>query len=496
MVSCGTDSGRHVELAARGPFDVIVDATGAPADDRLRRFRRIWFHLARGGRYCFRTADPGSGDRSAEIIRAYLDRLIAHRDPASAATDLRKEERAIAASIRRTAEEQGTVMITCGRPALPKLREVETERVLAARPDLGSVLIKKPGRGLGPGGSLRSNLEPQVVARRSDERVSEVQLREYRDVLVCPHQVLLGGGLVLPDSFRHFTKRRLRNRYLDEATPWFARYPGDLSEPQRLAGSYFYLSSEVPGHFGHLMTEQLSRMWAWSAAVERHPGLKALLQPADGRIGPAGFEREVLSAAGVGEHDIVSPVGVLRVERLLAATPMLVDPTFIHPELPEVWRRAGTNLLARAPERDSPERIFVSRGPNFDRRPCRNLTEVEEFVTRHGYTVLYPEDYGVAEQAMIFNRAERIAGFAGSGMFSLIFCAAPKPVILIAPESYTARNEYLIASALGHRITQLWCDPEVAHPEAGWDAEAYRSAFRVDLVRDGDFLADALTSDW
>jgi capsular polysaccharide biosynthesis protein len=505
LVTGDDESVVHAELAALGPFDVIIDATLEPPAARLRRFRRIWFHLKADGRYCSRGVSAGlddaAPDKKAQSVLAFVARLVddhAHgryADVEDKRPSAKKDEKAIAESIRRIGSDEDLLIITSSGPAMPKLREWEVGRVLEARPEIGAVLTSLPARTFARRGDLRYNHDRHDPRFSAEYKVPEVQLREYADVLCCPHQVVLSQDVVLPDTFRHLTHPRLKSRFLNDLHPLFARYPRKLSDAKELPGSYFYLSSEWPRHFGHIMTEQLSRMWAWSVAKQQYPDLKALLPLPGGHNELAPFERDVLSAAGVPAEDFVSPKGVLRVERLLSATPMLVNPSYVHPELVDVWRRAGKHLIGRAPEKDRPAKIFISRRSNY-KRACHNLPEVEEFFVRHGFTVIYPEDYDVAEQAMIFDRAELIAGFAGSAMFSLIFCAEPKRVILISSESYTARNEYMMAFAMGHRVSLVWCDPDIAQPEKGWDGKAFASGFSVDFARDGDFLTDAATSDW
>ncbi len=509
LVAGADDSGQHAELAALGPYQLIIDATLDPPTDRLRRFRRVWFHVAADGRYCVRDVNAGVAEAATKIadkaksqtVWTLITRLIDDQGRGTYAEldDKRpspiKDEKAIAESVRRIGYDEELLIITSSGPALPKLREWEVGRVLEARPEIGAVLTRLPARTFARRGDLRYNHDRHDPRFAAEYKVPEVQLREYNDVLCCPHQVVLSHDLVLPDTFRHLTHPRLKSRFLDDLHPVFARYPRKLTGAKELAGSYFYLSSEWPRHFGHIMTEQLSRMWAWSIAKQQYPDLKALLPLPGGHNELAPFERDVLAAAGVPAADFVSPKGVLKVERLLSATPMLVNPSYVHPELVDVWRRAGAQLIEQAPKKDWPAKIFISRRSNY-KRACHNLPEVEEFFVRHGFTVLYPEDYDVAEQAMIFDSAELIAGFAGSAMFSLIFCAEPKRVILISSESYTARNEYMMAFAMGHRVSLVWCDPDIAQPEKGWDGKAFASGFSVDFDRDGEFLTHAATADW
>jgi hypothetical protein len=79
-------------------------------------------------------------------------------------------------------------------------------------------------------------------------------------------------------------------------------------------------------------------------------------------------------------------------------------------------------------------------------------------------------------------------------MLNLVFSRSGKHVIVLSSESYTARNEYMICSVLGHRLDVAWSKPDVDHPEDGWDPAAFRSGFTFDFAREGLFLQEVLES--
>ena len=110
----------------------------------------------------------------------------------------------------------------------------------------------------------------------------------------------------------------------------------------------------------------------------------------------------------------------------------------------------------------------------------------------NGFEIIYPEEYDLAIQARIFREAEVVAGYAGSALFNLIFSGSPKHVIVVSSESYTAKNEYVIASAAGHRVDIAWCAAEIPMPRGHWDTRAFNSAFSFDFEREGRFLSEVL----
>ncbi len=65
---------------------------------------------------------------------------------------------------------------------------------------------------------------------------------------------------------------------------------------------------------------------------------------------------------------------------------------------------------------------------------------------------------------------------------------------MISSESYTATNENLISSVLGHEIDIIWCKSDLPQPESGYLKEAFESDFSFDFERDGSRLRRMLGS--
>lgn len=483
---------RHAALAAHGPFDVIVDATASTSADQLATLRATFFHVRAGGYYLTRH-DPAAGGELA----VFLTHAAALRsDPDAAVAGAHRDDVQLGNAFAKVREHAGTLLICNQLKALPKMRYAEMDQVLEIRgPALGLRLTVLPGASF----DAQAQVEQSYAHRRSRVPTSytapDVALREYHNVICAPHQVLIGAGMLLPDTYRHPQNKRLANRYTTEVAARFARYPKKLSGARDLAGDYFYLGSEHPQHFGHAMTEQLSRLWAWPEAKRRSPEVKALVPLRRNAGGLTSYEASIFTAAGVDRGDILTIEGPVRVERLLAANPMLVNPHYVHPGITELWGRAGDALAALSPEREFPERIFASRRTGQIRRDCGNVSEVEDAFASHGFEIVYPETFSLPEQVAMFRAARVVGGFAGSGLFDLLFCRDPKRVVMISSESYTARNEHLIAAVLGHELYIMWCVPEIAQPTTGWNYDAFQSRFSFDFVRDGAKLHEVLSRD-
>ncbi|MDX6298898.1 MAG: hypothetical protein QOF53_112 [Nocardioidaceae bacterium] len=499
----------HAALAAAGRFDVIVDdVRRGRTRNRTVLFRRTFLHLETGGVYLVRQFSLGTedlpDDRRDSVARL-VTRLLELKNRTDTTADTpHSDDLSLALAIGRTAIEHGHLIVRrTGEPAYAKLDDAETNQVLAVRgPATGRVLRSVDPVVLRSRSVVRESPSPRNGDMPESFEVPALSVREYQDVTCLPGQVVLKDNLLLTETYRHPGSRRLRNRFTVELAPAFAAPKKEASQPSELEGSYFHLDNEFRGHFGHALTEQVSRLWAWRDAKAADPSLKALVAVNAGRRKLAGFETTLLAAAGIAPEDVELITGPTRVERLVGATPMLSNPYYVHPGIEQVWGELGDRLVQDAPDRDYPERIFCARreqtGPGVftgQRRTCLNASVLEGLFESHGFTVVYPEEFDLAEQARMFRKAEVIAGYAGSAMFNLLFSEASKHVVLVTSEAYKAKNEYLIAAVLGHRIDLVWCRPEpTQQQEAEGNLRPFNAPFRFDPEREGPFL-DGVLSD-
>lgn len=352
----------------------------------------------------------------------------------------------------------------------------------------GRVLVQRPPKQFISRATITTNRPDYDHRFRAAMEVPATVLREYRDVVCQPRQLVTMDGLVLPVSFHHPWARQLRNRATRTVGHGFARV-APVAPPTRLEGCYYHLDSEFPGHFGHVLTESLAKLWGWPDALARHPDLRVLLsvdRPGED-IKP--FERAILHAFGIpGEriHVFDAPV---RVDLLVGASQLFHNPLYVDPCIDQIWATIGHALRTPGPGRAA--RIFVPRAENLQRR-CRNSSAVEELFTAHGFVTVYPERLSLGEQVDVFASAEVVAGYAGSALFNSIYSRPGGTRIVIAPDTYNASNEYLISSVKGDVVHHFWCDADVRHPEGGSSAAAFHSDFAFDFHRDGQNLEKVL----
>jgi capsular polysaccharide biosynthesis protein len=229
---------------------------------------------------------------------------------------------------------------------------------------------------------------------------------------------------VLPDSFRWHLKDELEVAGIRTIDEHFGRLrKGERG--RRLDGSYFYFSSNNPGHYGHLMTEALSRLWGWWPAKAEDPSLRILcrLHPTRGDTAAERLETFLLPALGISPEDIVWVDGPVEVESLVGCTPMWhnAPPLYLHPAMLEVWDRLRTGVM-REDAPPSPSRLFITR--RVGGRPCSNIGEVEELFAAHGFTVVSPEQHSVPEQP---RSSRALASWRGSAAPGCSTWRTPRP---------------------------------------------------------------------
>ena len=273
------------------------------------------------------------------------------------------------------------------------------------------------------------------------------------------------------------------HKRIHQATKSFGRieFASSRQTVRREFGEFFTFDSAFPHHFGHMTTETLSRFWGWKIARAENPNLRAVMSRTPNKDDLPDWKAQILQALGIPTDDIlwVSEQEPVRVDSLIAAMPQFENPRYIDLGITETW----SDLLAGLPDDPNPsgrpEKIFISRRARTQRY-CTNTPDVETFMVEQGFTVLFPEKMSYVEQVHTFRSAKVVAGFAGSGLFNMMFNPAAK-IVVLASQSYLAANEYLFAAAGGNEIHYFWASPSVVHPENTFSVDAYRSDFEFPL---------------
>jgi capsular polysaccharide biosynthesis protein len=472
----------HEQLAELGDLAVVVDVRRSSGPAQLRAFERSFFHVGRGGAWVLLRAGWLPERREPAVV---LARRL--QDPRAAMLGRRWREHARSTSFVRITPR--AVVIGQGTRHLLRLRDHEALDLLPlresrlrvteiARLDAGEV--DTDGLLHEYGGSPRPQV-PRLVPFPMHH------VRRYEGAVHLPRAGLAyHGRSVLPDSFRWHLAADPQVPGLVNVDDHFGRLR--RRQPvETLPGSYFSFGYNNPGHFGHLMTEAVAKLWGWDAAKAADPSLKVLC-----RLHPRGkgggmetrLETTLLPAFGIARDDITWVDRPVTVTSLVGCTPMWhnAPPFYVHPAILDTWDRLRTGLLGTDPVGED-RRIFVTRREG--KRGCRNVGKVERFFAARGFRIVAPEELGLAEQAAVFAGARVVAGFGGAGMFNLAYARSVETVIVLNQWSYQARNEHLFAAAHGAELHCFWSRPNQEHPEGGFSYHAHQSRWAFDFRTNG-----------
>jgi hypothetical protein len=264
--------------------------------------------------------------------------------------------------------------------------------------------------------------------------------------------------------------------------------------PEVLIGDYFDLNAGYESHFGHLLTQGLSKAWGFNEAKSRLPALKALVRCKPGLN--TSLERSLYcDGFGIPASDLIVLDHDVALSSYVSPTIgfQYPSPSYVSPLVSTTWHEVAkrlTSLASIAPDQKS-ERVFVGRKPGGKiwRRTCRNYLDVERFFTELGFFVVYPEMYSLPDQAAIFSGAKVLAGFAGSALFNMMFSERLEQLVVLSHEGYQADNEWLIAvMAEVPRCDWFFSPADVS----GSSRAARISAWEFDFARNGHALKSLL----
>lgn len=476
------DRGAYRLIESIGDIAIIVDATTAGVLQRVINWEWLFFHVKFGGYY---VAAEGARESGWVVATRLVGRQ--HRSD--------RELDALRMAMKQQISDEGFTILPKVQQHVWKTREESATDVLRARhPELTVRELDVKA-----GGEESSDL---VVVQHGGEQslpgttfeYPSATLRSYEgDVLVGSHLLTTVSNTALPSSFRHARMANVSNMRLVNVNRDIASAGVEELGGTERPGAFYDLNAGIPGHFGHTMMESVAKLWGWETAKAEDPDLKAYYRVPTGEFDTS-LVTELLAAYGIEEGDIHFATENERVTRLVAPSLLWHNaiPYHFHPAVRTVWDTLRGNL-ARLDE-GSPRRVFVSRGSSATSRVCRNGTDVEEFFEERGFTVVKPESLSLEEQATLFFNADDIAGFAGAAMFNLIFAGRRPRVTVLSHESYTARNEQLIASSVARELHYFWSRADVSQPKNRYSPEAFLSDWEFDFARNGNELEALLAS--
>lgn len=232
------------------------------------------------------------------------------------------------------------------------------------------------------------------------------------------------------------------------------------AEPRVLAGDHFFLGSVHP-HFGHVILEGLSRVWAFEAFERAHPGGRCLIY----EPWTPDFALDLLARAGLPPDRLLRSDTPLLVERLHVPTAASLTHQWISPLQAGTWRRIAETFESEGP---ATRRVYLSRRGN-PARPLLDEDEVEARFAAGGFEIVQPETLSLAQQGRLARQSRVLAGCVGSQMYLSAFQRPGAHNLVLAPSNFYLPDDHLIAELMGHSLSVALGDAsEYRVPQGPW----------------------------
>lgn len=201
----------------------------------------------------------------------------------------------------------------------------------------------------------------------------------------------------------------------------------------------------LQNHWGHFLTEGVSRLWVFS----QYPELKRTLGVYSCPGLPHQNIRDFINALDFdvyigGDHRRQA----LRFRKVFIPLPSYANQAEAYTIHRKVAWAVMEAYLQRGRVQVSGQPVFLSRSRLGGDRAIGNETELETALARMGFLVVYPEELTLSSQIELFNRHRTFAGCWGSAFHNIILSKSPESVVTHVLCDDTPNFNYLMFDAI------------------------------------------------
>lgn len=182
-----------------------------------------------------------------------------------------------------------------------------------------------------------------------------------------------------------------------------------------LAGRTLYVGTFM-NHYGHFITEMLSRCWWEEAAMAFDHIVAYPFIHDDGSVMTRPFHRYLAGLLDIPIDRVEILTQQTRFDEIVVPEQLWAINTGVNAHMREIYGRISRRHAAKK----SYGRVFLSRKIANSKR-LDNPPEVEEVFAGYGFDILYPEQIPIERQMEIYANCEVLAGLSGSAMHNALF---------------------------------------------------------------------------
>ncbi len=299
-----------------------------------------------------------------------------------------------------------------------------------------------------------------AVAGLEAHEAAPAQVLEYNDVYMIPG----GDTMALYDRDGRRIDASGARRGVDLKEFIAAR---ETIEPprdcQRIDGPLLYLSVYF-NHWGHFLTESLSRMWARYA----HPELATI--PGFFGAFSRGNKTNATTAAFLTSFSsapltLVKAFGPTRIEKCFVPQPSFANRAFAFAAHRDALHDVARTFLKDVDVRHDPRPVYLSRSRLAKgNRFITNEAALDEALAARGFRIVHPQEMNLAEQIILFNTHRDFVGCVGSAFHSTLMTLNGEAIAThILSEKFPNVNCLLIDAIVGndsHYVSTCLKSPE------------------------------------
>lgn len=225
-------------------------------------------------------------------------------------------------------------------------------------------------------------------------------------------------------------------------------------------------------HYGHFITESLSRCWAIDLVAKNKRDCKFFFDIVNTQfdyLGKLEWAVYMLECLGVDRESIIIGDHSCRINKLIVPSQSIV----LHRQISRLahyatWRRLVQNDSG-LPNHDQPcsssyQGLYVSRRLlKLNKRKIESEHLIEEYLQSKNFFVIHPQNMNISDQIKTFNRSSILVGQAGSGLHNILFSAYGSRLIGIDSGEHTLMNDSLCALMASSSTHDIIIEPEISN---------------------------------
>lgn len=307
----------------------------------------------------------------------------------------------------------------------------------------------------------------------SDEEIGnlhappKLRLSQLNDVVLFPKNVVVSqrtSAVLAPTFLRKRYKHHGGVSWDGEKQGYTLKSSASMAIHVRAECPLYFIDTDKPDVFGHVLLEALPRLWA-AAKAEKDTYFVTSVQAS------RNYDK-MLRQLGIPTSRILRINGPVAARQVLFPTLPVIRRSSVHPKAHVIFDKLKG--LAREGDVGRYERIYISRS-RVSGRDLVNEIEVEAYYRSKGFVIVHPQEHSIENQIKLFSNAKFIASVGGSAAHGAVFAGDDAKVLIISSSGWLVNADMLLSQVPG-RLGYVFGDPlEDNHLRRN------KSAWRVDI---------------